>query len=104
MHATAAAGGTAPTCARRIERILADLPALIDGMIEGAERTRDIVDALKRFAAVDKMLPEQVNLNEVIERSVRWVVQSASAKVAVDVDLPPICAAPGRPASCSRWP
>jgi two-component system sensor histidine kinase HupT/HoxJ len=92
VHATAAADDAALREVRRelrIERILADMPALIDGMIEGAERTRDIVDALKRFAAVDKMLPEQVNINEVIERSVRWVVQSASAKVAVDVDLPP---------------
>ena len=73
----------------RIDRILADMPQLIDGMIEGAERTRDIVDALKRFSAVDKMLPEQVNLNEVVERSVRWVVQSASARFSVEVDLPP---------------
>jgi len=72
----------------RIDRILADMPHLIDGMIEGAERTRDIVDALKRFSAVDKMAAEQVNLNEVVERSVRWVVQSAPAKFAVDVDLP----------------
>ncbi|MGE5471916.1 MAG: sensor histidine kinase [Bacteroidota bacterium] len=72
-----------------IDRILADMPHLIDGMIEGAERTRDIVDALKRFSAVDKMTPEQVSLNEVVERSVRWVVQSASAKFAVTIDLPP---------------
>ena len=73
----------------RIDRILADMPQLIDGMIEGAERTRDIVDALKRFSAVDKMSPERVSLNEVVERSVRWVVQSVSARFAVDVDLPP---------------
>jgi len=73
----------------RIDRVLADMPVLIDGMIEGAERTRDIVDALKRFSAVDKMTPELVSLNEVVERSVRWVVQSASARFAVDVDLPP---------------
>ncbi|MCK6390089.1 MAG: ATP-binding protein [Azonexus sp.] len=72
----------------RIDRILSDMPQLIDGMIEGAERTRDIVDALKRFSAVDKMMPEQVNLNEVVERSVRWVVQSAASKFAVDIDLP----------------
>ena len=64
------------------------MPHLIDGMIEGAERTRDIVDALKRFSAVDKMTPEQVNLNEVVERSVRRVVQSAAAKFEVDIDLP----------------
>ena len=79
----------------RIDRILADMPKLIDGMIEGAERTRDIVDALKRFSAVDKMTPERVSLNEVVERSVRWVVQSASSKFAVDVDLPPDLHCPG---------
>lgn len=73
----------------RIDRILVDMPQLIAGMIEGAERTRDIVDALKRFSAVDKMTPEQVSLNEVVERSVRWVVQSAAARFAVEVDLPP---------------
>ena len=92
VHASAAADDGALQAMReelRIDRILADMPHLIDGMIEGAERTRDIVDALKRFSAVDKMTPEQVNLNEVVERSVRWVVQSASAKFAADVDLPP---------------
>lgn len=72
----------------RIDRILADLPNLIDGMIEGAERTRDIVDALKRFSAVDRMSAERVHLNEVIERSVRWVVQSAPMRFQVDMDLP----------------
>lgn len=91
VHASEAAEDGALRAMRqelRIDRILADMPHLIDGMIEGAERTRDIVDALKRFSAVDKTTPEQVNLNEVVERSVRWVVQSASAKFAVDVDLP----------------
>ncbi|UCV28266.1 PAS domain-containing sensor histidine kinase [Ferribacterium limneticum] len=92
VHASDAADDGALKAMRqelRIDRILADMPHLIDGMIEGAERTRDIVDALKRFSAVDKMTPERVSLNEVVERSVRWVVQSASAKFAVDVDLPP---------------
>ena len=73
----------------RIDRVLADMPNLIDGMIEGAERTRDIVDALKRFSAADKMTPEQVNLNDVLERSVRWVAQSASQRFNVELDLPP---------------
>lgn len=73
----------------RIGRIMADMPHLIDGMIEGAERTRDIVDALKRFSAVDKMSPEQVSINEVIERSVRWVTQSAAARFAVNLEIPP---------------
>ena len=92
VHVSDAVEGSALQALRaelRIDRILADMPHLIDGMIEGAERTRDIVDALKRFSAVDKMAPERIDLNEVIERSVRWVVQSASGKFTVDVDLPP---------------
>ncbi|MCF8211792.1 MAG: PAS domain-containing protein [Rhodoferax sp.] len=72
----------------RIDRILDDMPALIEGMVEGAERTRDIVDALKRFSAIDKSAAEQVDLNEVVERSVRWVTQSAARRMAVSLDLP----------------
>lgn len=92
VHASSAADDVALAAMRqelRIDRILADMPQLIDGMIEGAERTRDIVDALKRFSAVDKTTPERVSLNDVVDRAVRWVVQSAPAKFAVDVDLPP---------------
>jgi two-component system, NtrC family, sensor histidine kinase HupT/HoxJ len=92
IHASSAADEEALSELRaqlRIDRILADMPHLIDGMIEGAERTRDIVDALKRFSAVDKMTPERVSLNEVVERSVRWVVQSAPARFNVDLDLSP---------------
>ncbi len=93
VHASDAAEDEASPgrCARNCASTApgSDMPHLIDGMIEGAERTRDIVDALKRFSAVDKATPEQVNLNEVVERSVRWVVQSASAKFAVRIDLPP---------------
>ena len=43
---------------------------------------------MKRFSAVDKAQPEEVDLNEVVERSVRWVTQSSSDKFAVDCDLP----------------
>jgi two-component system sensor histidine kinase HupT/HoxJ len=92
VHASDAAEDGALQAMRqelRIDRILADMPHLIDGMIEGAERTRDIVDALKRFSAVDKMTPEQVNLNEVVERSVRWVVQSEAAGFTVNTNLSP---------------
>jgi two-component system sensor histidine kinase HupT/HoxJ len=73
----------------RIDRILGDMPVLIEGMLEGAGRTRDIVDALKRFSAIDKTTPERVQLNEVIERSVRWVTQNASSRMAVELDLTP---------------
>ena len=59
MKPKAKLGYTFPTNKRfpqwmRIDRILDDLDPLIEGTIEGAERTRDIVDGLKRFSAVDR--------------------------------------------------
>lgn len=72
----------------RIDRILEDMAPLLDGMIEGAERTRDIVDGLKRFSAIDRQADEPFNLTEVVERSVRWVTRSVPPKFEVVLDLP----------------
>jgi len=72
----------------RIDRILADLPPLIEGTIEGAERTRDIVDGLKRFSAIDRDENCPFNLSEVVERAVRWVCRAARENFRVTVELP----------------
>lgn len=72
----------------RIDRILADLPPLIEGTIEGAERTRDIVDGLKRFSAIDRDENRPFNLSEVVERAVRWVCRAARENFRVAVNLP----------------
>ncbi len=73
----------------RIDRIMQDMTPLLDGMIEGAERTRDIVDGLKRFSAIDRNTDEPFNLAEVVERAVRWVTRSGMPAFRVTVDLPP---------------
>ena len=73
----------------RIDRILGDLPPLIEGTIEGAERTRDIVDGLKRFSAIDRDENERFDLAEVVERAVRWVCRAVRENFRVSVDLPP---------------
>ncbi|MBL8394596.1 MAG: PAS domain-containing protein [Candidatus Accumulibacter sp.] len=72
----------------RIDRIMVDLNPLLDGMTEGAERTRDIVDGLKRFSALDRSADAPFNLAEVVARAVRWVVRSGPRNFQVDVDLP----------------
>jgi two-component system, NtrC family, sensor histidine kinase HupT/HoxJ len=72
----------------RIDRIIQDMPLLIEGMIEGAERTRDIVDALKRFSSFDKTKAERINLVDVIERAVRWVTKSVPAASEIVRELP----------------
>lgn len=83
----------------RIDRIMQDMTPLLDGMIEGAERTRDIVDGLKRFSAIDRNADEPFNLSEVIERAVRWVTRSGMPAFRVNVDLPaelPVTGASGQ--------
>ncbi len=72
----------------RIDRVLEDLDPLLDGAIEGAERTRDIVDGLKRFSASDRNENLIFNLAEIIERSVHWVTRATPPGFQVDLDLP----------------
>ena len=72
----------------RIDRLMEDMKPLIDGTIEGAERTRDIVAGLKRFSAQDRGEEETFNLAEVLERSVHWVVKASGSKIKVSLDAP----------------
>lgn len=69
----------------RIEPILRDLPSLMDGTIEGAQRTASIVDGLKRFSALDGEEREVVDVNAVIERAIHWV--RTGMKLDFDVEL-----------------
>ncbi|MFO0584667.1 MAG: histidine kinase dimerization/phospho-acceptor domain-containing protein [Anaeromyxobacter sp.] len=87
-------GGAAPPALAalreelRIDRIVADLAPLIEGTVEGAERTRDIVDALKRFSAVDREAPATFDLGKVAERAVHWVAK-AEDRLEIVLALPP---------------
>jgi two-component system sensor histidine kinase HupT/HoxJ len=61
----------------RVPHILNDLPSLLEGTLEGAQRTADIVKGLKRFSAVDAETRQDVDLNKVVDRSVLWVSKGA---------------------------
>ena len=70
------AGAESPAALReklRIDHILRDLPSLIEGTLEGAQRTTEIVNGLKRFSAVDREERVEVDLNSVIERAIHWI-------------------------------
>ncbi|HEX5393044.1 MAG TPA: ATP-binding protein [Rhodocyclaceae bacterium] len=81
----------------RIDDILQDLPSLIEGTVEGAERTRDVVDGLKRFSAMDRNEREHFDLVPVIERAVHWVSRAASEKFRIDMNLPDALPMEGSP-------
>jgi two-component system sensor histidine kinase HupT/HoxJ len=72
----------------RIDRLLEDLDPLVEGTIEGAERTREIVDGLKRFSVMDREADEPFDLVEVIDRAVHWVTKSCTTAFSVERMLP----------------
>lgn len=72
----------------RIDALLADLPSLMDGMQEGGERTRDIVDGLKRFSAFGADALVVMDLRSVIERAVQWVAKAAPEQLRITVHTP----------------
>uniref|UniRef100_UPI000AAB3984 sensor histidine kinase n=1 Tax=Aquitalea magnusonii TaxID=332411 RepID=UPI000AAB3984 len=61
----------------KIDRLLADLPSLSAGLMEGAERSGHIVDALKRFSAVEENTRQRVDLADLTQRAVHWVSRAA---------------------------
>jgi len=67
----------------RIDHVLADLPSLMDGTLEGARRTADIVQGLKRFSALDREERVPVDLNAVVERAIHWVSKGTSPTLRV---------------------
>jgi len=71
-----------------IDRLLADLPSLIEGTLEGAERTRDVVDGLRRFSAPGTDAKQSIDLVPVIERAVNWVSKAAPDNFQLELLLP----------------
>lgn len=82
----------------KLDRIAQDLPSLIQGTVEGAQRTAEIVNGLKRFSAMDDEPVQALKLLEVIERAVLWVRKGVHRRLEtalhVDAELE-VLAAPG---------
>jgi two-component system sensor histidine kinase HupT/HoxJ len=68
----------------RIAHVLDDLPSLIEGTLEGANRTADIVQGLKQFSARDYETRTPVDLETVVERALRWMKKGQPPHVRVD--------------------
>lgn len=75
----------------RIDHVLADLPSLMAGTLEGAQRTADIVQGLRRFSAVDRGEREPVDLNAVVERAIHWVRKGTAPHFEVHWQPGPPC-------------
>ena len=64
----------------RIDHLLDDLPSLMEGTLEGAKRTADIVNGLKRFSTAGQEKVTEVELNAVVERAIHWIQKGTSPR------------------------
>lgn len=92
VHEGRAAGDLAMLRQRlRIDHLRADLPSLIEGTVEGAQRTADIVGGLKRFSAIDREERQVVDLREEVERAIHWVRKGTAPGFEVVLEAGPAC-------------
>jgi two-component system sensor histidine kinase HupT/HoxJ len=71
----------------RIDETMADLPALIDGTTEGAQRVADIVRNLKRLSFSASGGLESFDLAEVITKAVQWSASGKRGGATVGLEL-----------------
>ncbi len=72
----------------RIDATLADLPGLMEGTAEGAQRVADIVRSLKRLSFSAGAKPEVFDLGEVVAKAVQWSGSGKKGVAAIDLNLP----------------
>ncbi|WP_084539904.1 sensor histidine kinase [Azorhizobium doebereinerae] len=71
----------------KIDRTLAELGPTLAGMLEGAERVRDIVADLRRFSSDRRQACEPVDMAGLVRSALDWVAKAQSPEVAVATDL-----------------
>ncbi|NVJ90492.1 MAG: PAS domain S-box protein [Methylocystaceae bacterium] len=71
----------------KIERLLDDLPSLLDGTREGAERVSDIVNNLRRLSFREGKNKDQVDLCDVIKTAVLFASKGRASARPIDMDL-----------------
>ncbi|MCF6209611.1 MAG: ATP-binding protein [Gammaproteobacteria bacterium] len=72
----------------RIDHIMGDMDSLIEGTLEGAERVRDIVQDLLRYATPQQEALCRFDLVEVINTAVEWVTKASRVKPQIDYEMP----------------
>ena len=79
----------------RIDALMADLPDLIEGTREGAQRVSDIVKSLKRLSFSESGKPETVDLCQLTDKAVQWAAKGRNSATDITLDLPAALYAPG---------
>lgn len=72
----------------KIDATLADLPNLMAGTNEGAQRVADIVKSLKRLSFSSGQTPEIINLTDLVTKAAEMALKGRGSKAKLSVDLP----------------
>lgn len=71
----------------KIDRMLADMPALVAESLDGTERVKSIVQSLKSFSRVDQPRQDRADINQCLEETLRIVWNELKYKCTVSKDF-----------------
>lgn len=74
----------------KIDRILDDIPSLVDGGLEGTDRVSKIVQDLRRFSTSHREEEQEFDLTAVVTNAARWVVKTAQVRAKLNVAGDPL--------------
>ena len=80
---------------KKIDKIVRDLPSLLDGTLEGVERVRDIVMDLRQFSSGQQYEFKHFDLVHTIDTTLRWLLKDQ--QVDVTISLPEVLEIEGQP-------
>ena len=69
----------------KIDRILEDIPSLVDGGLEGTERVSKIVQDLRRFSTSHREEEHEFDLTGVVRSAAKWVVKASQVQARLDI-------------------
>ncbi|PHS70724.1 MAG: PAS domain-containing sensor histidine kinase [Methylophaga sp.] len=72
----------------KIDSMLSDIPSLLEGSLEGAERVKTIVQELRRFATPGHDDNTPVDLIKLLNNALHWVSHSSKIKPTITTNMP----------------
>lgn len=73
----------------RIDRIINDLPDLIEGTLDGSKRSAAIVAALKRFSSTENEPVERLAVRPIIDQASHWLGKSQIQRIRIRNEIGP---------------